>query len=221
MEQRATPPTTKWYDRTWLVVVLCIFFFPVGLYALWKSNVIGQTGKLIGTAAVVGIVAYSWSRPADNTTKGVAAADAATETTEVAAPKELTAAEKKAAVLAEIKEQEGQTVNAPDLLATYKANEVRADKDFKDKTFYVEGVVDRIGKDILDHPYVLLKGDEYGILGVQCVLENEEAAADLNKGEYVAIRGKCTGLMMNVQLTDATIVPTVASLKKQAKAGKK
>jgi hypothetical protein len=217
MEQFATPTPRKWYDRTWLVVVLCIFLFPVGLYALWKSNVIGQTGKLIGTAVVVGVVALNWTRSDADSSKSLTTANASTE---APAPKEPTAAEKKAAALSAIKEQEDQTVGAPSLLSLYKENEVRADKDFKGKTFYVEGTVEKIGKDIMNNAYVMLKGDEYGILGVQCILEDEAAAADLNKGEHIAIRGKCNGLMMNVLMGDASVVPTVASLKQQAKAGK-
>lgn len=35
-----------WYDKTWLVVVLCIFFFPVGLYGLWKSPTISKEWKI-------------------------------------------------------------------------------------------------------------------------------------------------------------------------------
>jgi len=217
MDSFATP--AKWYDRTWLVVVLCIVFFPVGLYALWKSNTIGKTGKLAGTAAVAALAIYSWTRPAP--APGTTAANAAAEPTEEATPKELTAAEKAAAARAAVKEQEDQTLTAPSLLASYKANEVRADNNFKGKDFYVEGTVDKVGKDIMDHSYVILKGDEYGILGVQCTLEDPSEAANLDPGDYIAVKGKCDGLMMNVLMGDSHIVPTVASLKRQAKLAKK
>jgi hypothetical protein len=30
--------TSQWYDKTWLVILLCFLFFPTGLYALWKSS---------------------------------------------------------------------------------------------------------------------------------------------------------------------------------------
>src|SRR6185437_416431 len=42
----------KWYDNTGLVVVLCILFFPVGLYALWKSSVISKGWKIAGTVII-------------------------------------------------------------------------------------------------------------------------------------------------------------------------
>lgn len=37
---------SKWYDKKIIVVLLCIFFFPVGLYGLWKSNVIHKGWKI-------------------------------------------------------------------------------------------------------------------------------------------------------------------------------
>lgn len=46
----------KWYDKIWLVILLCLFFFPVGLYGLWQSNVISRTWKIIGTVIVAAIV---------------------------------------------------------------------------------------------------------------------------------------------------------------------
>lgn len=35
----------RWYDKTWLVAILCIIFFPVGLYALWKNSSISKGWK--------------------------------------------------------------------------------------------------------------------------------------------------------------------------------
>lgn len=44
-----------WYNKTWLVIILCLVFFPVGLYALWKSQVISK-GVKIGVTIVIGLV---------------------------------------------------------------------------------------------------------------------------------------------------------------------
>lgn len=46
---------SKWYDKTWLVIVLCIFFFPVGLYALWKNATISKGWK-IGVTVVIALI---------------------------------------------------------------------------------------------------------------------------------------------------------------------
>ena len=48
-------PQSKWYDKTWLVVVLCIVLFPVGLYALWKNDSISKGWK-IGVTAVFALI---------------------------------------------------------------------------------------------------------------------------------------------------------------------
>jgi hypothetical protein len=42
----------KWYDNTWLVILICIVFFPVGLYALWKNQSISKGWK-IGITIVI------------------------------------------------------------------------------------------------------------------------------------------------------------------------
>lgn len=56
MENSTSPQQSvqkKWYDKTWLVVILCIFFFPVGLYALWKNESISKGWKIGVTAFIV------------------------------------------------------------------------------------------------------------------------------------------------------------------------
>lgn len=53
MENSTT--TSKWYDKTWLVIVLCIIFFPVGLYALWKNQSIAKGWK-IGITVVIALI---------------------------------------------------------------------------------------------------------------------------------------------------------------------
>ncbi len=211
------PTPTKWYDRKWLVVILCIFLAPVGLFALWKSRTFGKIGKLIGSVVTICWFTLLFLQP-EQPHKTVAKADN-TAPAEVK-PIEFTAAEKREALLARIKGQQELTFNAPSLLASFKANEVRADKALKGQQLYVEGVVEKVGKDITDDSYVLLKGDEYGILGVQCSLHDPEEAVNLNPGDYIAISGTCKGLLMNVQVSDARIVPTIADLKKEAKAMK-
>jgi len=56
MDNNTTQP--QWYDKTWLVIVLCIFFFPVGLYALWKNSSIAKGWK-IGVTAFFALVIIS------------------------------------------------------------------------------------------------------------------------------------------------------------------
>jgi hypothetical protein len=51
----------KWYDNNVVVILLCFLIFPVGLYALWKSNNITNTWKFIGTVIVGAFVVYAIS----------------------------------------------------------------------------------------------------------------------------------------------------------------
>ncbi len=60
-----TPGTPEtWYNKTWLVVLLYLFFFPVGLYALWKSSKISKGWKVAGTALIgLFIIAAAMGKP--------------------------------------------------------------------------------------------------------------------------------------------------------------
>ena len=54
-----------WYDRTWVVILLLIVFFPVGLYALYKGNAFGPTGKILLTLVVLIVVVNVAADPED------------------------------------------------------------------------------------------------------------------------------------------------------------
>lgn len=43
----------KWYDKTWLVILLLVIIFPVGIYALWKSRTISKFWKISVTILVL------------------------------------------------------------------------------------------------------------------------------------------------------------------------
>lgn len=47
--------SNSWYEKTWLVVLLCIIFFPVGLYALWKNSSISKVWK-IGVTIIIALI---------------------------------------------------------------------------------------------------------------------------------------------------------------------
>ena len=99
-------------------------------------------------------------------------------------------------------------INAWQLAADYSANEIAADNKYKGHLVQVQGQIDKIGKDILDHPYVVLGGSEM-FRSVQCMLTPAAAskAANLQIGEAVSLTGKVNGLMMNVLLIDCDFTP--------------
>jgi hypothetical protein len=47
--------SNTWYEKTWLVIILCVIFFPIGLYALWKNSFISKGWK-IGTTVVIALI---------------------------------------------------------------------------------------------------------------------------------------------------------------------
>lgn len=47
---------SKWYDKTWLVFILCAFLFPIGIYALWKNTTLTKNGKIVATSIIAIIV---------------------------------------------------------------------------------------------------------------------------------------------------------------------
>ena len=51
---------TNWYDKKALVIILLVIFFPVGLYALWKSNRFSKMSKGIITAVIVILLIFGF-----------------------------------------------------------------------------------------------------------------------------------------------------------------
>ncbi|MGB1242923.1 MAG: hypothetical protein ACPG49_10405 [Chitinophagales bacterium] len=35
----------EWHDHTWVIVLICFLFLPIGLYALWKNRFIHKSWK--------------------------------------------------------------------------------------------------------------------------------------------------------------------------------
>ncbi len=44
-----------WYNKGWLVILLCVMCFPVGLYALWKNETLSKGWK-VGIAGLVALM---------------------------------------------------------------------------------------------------------------------------------------------------------------------
>ena len=49
-------PSDAWYEKSWLAILLCVLFFPVGLYALWKNSTIKKGWKIAITVIIALIV---------------------------------------------------------------------------------------------------------------------------------------------------------------------
>lgn len=101
--------------------------------------------------------------------------------------------------------EEAITISAVDLLEAYDANEVKADKLYKDKILEVTGDVKSIGKDLFDKVYITLgdKDEAFAIISVQCYFKDDseiDKVAELSEGDKVTVVGVCEGGTLNVTL---------------------
>lgn len=58
----ARPREEKWYDKTWLVVILCLLIAPVGIFAAWKSRTLSIGLKWLLTLVFGGWFVYRVAR---------------------------------------------------------------------------------------------------------------------------------------------------------------
>jgi hypothetical protein len=90
------------------------------------------------------------------------------------------------------------SVNAPDLLAAYKRNEIEADNLYKGRVIKLEGTVDHVS-DVIGTAYVHLKtGDD--LMTVDCAVSDfdRQKVAELRKGQHVQMVGLGDGLTANL-----------------------
>lgn len=100
------------------------------------------------------------------------------------------------------------TISATKLVDAFKANELKANKQYKDKEMIVTGIIAQVGV-TFGVVSVDIKGDDFGIQNVSALInkEEEEKAMDLSKGQKVRIKGICDGFnFMSVVLKDAVIL---------------
>jgi hypothetical protein len=95
-------------------------------------------------------------------------------------------------------------IEAKLLYDLYRENELRAYEEFRGKPIMVLGVLQRVGRDALDRPYV---GFGPALGGVQCMLapESVATAARLERGAEIGATAIVDGLMGNVVLSGCVL----------------
>ncbi len=118
-----------------------------------------------------------------------------------------------------------QTVSdAAAIYAFYEKNEVKADSELKNRWLAVKGKIDKIGKDILNTPYVVLSAEkQFSIFAVQCMFTqaDEAALANLEPGQTVVIGGKCVGKLGNVLIKECWFYDESAAEREKAEVARK
>ena len=95
--------------------------------------------------------------------------------------------------------------SAEDLYKSYLSNEAEADKKYLNKVLEVTGLVSSFTNEDGKH-FLLLKTDDYG--GINCELINagQSQLSSITKNKTVVIKGRCSGFLMDVNLTDCVII---------------
>lgn len=93
-------------------------------------------------------------------------------------------------------------ITAVDLYEAYDSNEVSADEAYKGKKLLITGVIDNIGKDIMDDPYVSLKVDYFQSVNCYFSKKDNKILSQLSKGQKVKIIGKCRGFSLSSVMID-------------------
>jgi len=94
------------------------------------------------------------------------------------------------------------TLSAADLVSNYAMDEAQADKDYLGKVLQVEGEILEI--ETGEFTVVTLKGDDIANVRAQLTPEtNIDEYKDLKK---ITIKGKCSGVLLDVTLNDCIIL---------------
>ncbi|WP_395835555.1 hypothetical protein [Archangium violaceum] len=102
-----------------------------------------------------------------------------------------------------------RTVDIRTLLGEYRDNELRADSSFKGQLIQTSGIVGDVKKDFIGDAYVTLgSGEPLEAAQVQCILNKSQAkkAASLSQGARITVRGRVSGLMMNVIVRECDLI---------------
>lgn len=97
------------------------------------------------------------------------------------------------------------TIAAKALFQAFATDEQHAEKKFGGKILEVTGTVADVQPTGSSFS-VLLSGDSTGIGGINCAITDSTATKPA-QGETITIKGRCTGFLMDVTLSDASMLP--------------
>jgi hypothetical protein len=98
-------------------------------------------------------------------------------------------------------------LTAEALFANFESDEAVSNSLYLDKVIEVSGTLRELRSNPETGTVLLLKG-ETEMFGVNCALDPEQAllAENLNPGQEVRLRGLCTGMLMDVNLSRCVLV---------------
>jgi hypothetical protein len=98
------------------------------------------------------------------------------------------------------------TITAVQLWVDFDSDQDAANAKYRGKVINVTGIVNEIGIDRVDTPYVLLTSAD-GLFGVQCLFSSKDElrSAQLSQGQTLTIQGICQGYDLDVVLKNCSI----------------
>lgn len=167
-------PETAWYNKTWLVILLCLLFFPVGLYALWKNENFSKGVKIGVTALILILVIANIASKTGK--KDAATASTTAETSSTSSPAAAAEPAKKAE-WTEVYTFKGNGMKKSPVFHL-NGNEARLKYNYKAPGSLGMGVFSA---------YVMDKGEDLmktgGIPDVMTQAESEESESSIQKSE--------------------------------------
>ncbi len=97
------------------------------------------------------------------------------------------------------------TVSASSLFSEFENDEKAGNAKYIDKVLIVEGTVEDVTTDEKGATVILLLGNDMGG-GVLCTLDAEKNDSKPSLGDQVKIKGRCTGMLIDVVLNKCTII---------------
>lgn len=92
-------------------------------------------------------------------------------------------------------EPETSYIDAYDIISAYVENTVTADSLYRDKTLEIQGKVSDIGKDLIDTPFLTIRGSRFTFEGMRCNFSkaDEDLLMNVEKNQDIVVRGKIEG----------------------------
>ena len=96
-------------------------------------------------------------------------------------------------------------VSATDLYNTYFVNEISADKQYLNKVIEVKGEVASVNWSG-QNSFLLIRANDSGGINCAVIMNDSSVISQIKKGEFVTVKGRCTGFLMDVNLVDCIII---------------
>jgi len=86
-------------------------------------------------------------------------------------------------------------IDAYDIIKDYVDNTVVADSKYRDKTLEIQGTVADIGKDLIDTPFLTIKGSKFTFEAIRCNFDkaDETLLASVEKNQHIVVEGLIIG----------------------------